>query len=48
MRAQIYQNLPFSFNEYLELPLFMMEQVMDIQKEISEERARQLNKIKGF
>jgi len=36
-----FQTLPFSFDGLLQLPVFMIEKVYDIQKEIIERRKEQ-------
>jgi len=40
MNLAQYHNFPFSFNEYINLPLFMMDKLNKIQKEISEKRKK--------
>ena len=40
-----FQTLPFSFDGLLSLPVFMIEKVYDIQKEIIEKRSAQYKNI---
>ena len=41
MYAASFQMLPFSFDSLLDLPVFMIDKVYTIQKEITEKRAQQ-------